>query len=122
MPLYNGYQDNYESYSRCKKSKAMRNYRCEVTGRTIQKGEEYYYLTCWNPVKNKRFTFRFCLSVPSKIRNFYRRYPEESKEQLSLPKPVLGFFNQQPERGLDNLEEIMERLLEQERRRIIFNF
>ena len=39
MPIYNGYQDNYVSYSKCKKSKAMREYKCEVTGRKIQEGE-----------------------------------------------------------------------------------
>lgn len=122
MPYYTNYsrfENNYESHSSCKKVKAMKEYKCEITGKSIHKGEEYYSLRCWNPYKGKHFNFKFCLNVPTKIRNFYRTYPEEAKEYLSLQAPVLGFFAQHPRRDFDEIEAIMDKLMEEERARIV---
>ena len=84
MSYYNVYHNNYESYSRSQKLHAAKEYACCVTGRPIHKGDEYYKLECWNPVKNKRFTFHFDLSVSTKLRQFFRKYPEEAIEQFRL--------------------------------------
>ena len=119
MPLYNGYSNNYDSYSSCKKVKAMKEYRCEITGKLIHKGEQYYSLRWWNPVKGKHFDFKFSLNVPTRIRNFYRTYPEEAKQELSIHGPVLGFFSEHKQRDFDELEEIMERILERKMRCVI---
>ncbi len=121
MPRYGTdvYPDNYHSYSQCKTVKAMKDYKCELTGRSIHKGEEHYYLTCWNPVRNKRFAFRFCLKVPRKIRDFYRRYPEQAIEKLSSKEPLMGFFNQKKK----DIDKVIEEFIEKERTQIrSYNF
>ena len=68
--------DNYYTYSNCDKKRANKSYECFVTGETIEKGEMYWELKCYNPTKKKRFIFKLKFSVPSKVRTQLRRNPE----------------------------------------------
>ena len=96
MPLYggliHGHVDNYVSYSSCKKKKAMKTYRCFVTGIVINKGDYYKELCCWNPHRGKNFTFKLHMSVtPETIRGL-RCNPEHSEQYKKLLR--LGFFTE----------------------------
>ena len=82
--------DSYIRYSRCLEKKAAKNYICGITGKFIPKGSYYYEITCWNPVRNRRFTFKLSLDVPRNIRRELRTNPENYRHAQFIQ--TLGFF------------------------------
>lgn len=90
---YYGYTDDYASYSSCKRKKAMKEYECFITGKTICKGEEYKELCCWNPVRGKHFRFKLCLEVSRDVIRNLRTNPEQANNYKQQRRKVLGFFS-----------------------------
>lgn len=95
MPYPFGYindrPDNYVAYSECKQKHAMKQYRCYVTGRTIHKGELYWYIRCWNPFRNRYFQFKVHSCVSNHIRSQLRKNPEEASYLFKAKDVHLGF-------------------------------
>lgn len=89
--MYWDYDSNHE-YSHCDKVKARKEYKCDVTGKTILVGEEYYRMSYYYPRKRDTRVFHFKLSVGKDVRNEFRRSPDVAINTYGF-KPVLGFFN-----------------------------